>query len=329
MSIKLIAEIGINHNGDVSLAHKMIDSAKESGADIVKFQTHIPSREMVKDLYKYVSVLPNLYQIIESFSLLKSDMIALKSHADDLGIEFMSTPFSVEAVDELEEIGVKRYKIGSGEATNFLLLNKVCNTGKEVLISTGMNTKLEVNDIVDFLRKRRYSKFVIMQCTSHYPCAYDKVNLNVLSTYRQEYSCNVGLSDHTPGIYVPVASVAFGVSYIEKHFTTSRDLAGPDQSASMNPLEFREMTDAVRIAEQAMGSSTKGSVVIDEPVRSLFFHGLVTRGQIKKGDVFSLENLTAKRPCDGIPSKEFESIIGKMSTMDLDDDTIIRTSYIG
>jgi N,N'-diacetyllegionaminate synthase len=310
MNTKVIAEIGVNHNGDYELSRKMLKSASESGANIVKFQTHIADKEMIGDIGKYATIFPTIYDHIDNLSLSFDEMKNLKTYSDELGVEFLSTPFSVEAVDWLEDIGVNAYKIGSGETDDFLLLERICRTGKLILISTGMSSMEEVNKMVHFLNSMN-ANFILMQCTSHYPASYDVINLKVLDVYRKEFNCNVGLSDHSPSIYTSLAAVAMGAIVVEKHFTIDKSLPGTDQEGSILPNELKEMVKAIKIVEECMGDGNKNSVIIDENVMKLFKHGIVAKKDLAKGDVIGVEDIASKRPLVGIPSCEYQNVIGK------------------
>jgi sialic acid synthase SpsE len=326
MSVRVIAEIGINHNGDINIAHKMIDSAKENGADIVKFQVHIPSQEMVSDLDKHVNIVPNLYSIIERNSLSFDDFVSLKKHADEIGIEFLATPFSLEAVDWLEKIGVNSYKIGSGEISDFMLLDKVLNTKKKILISCGMSLFSEIEETVKFIKKRD-GNFVLFHCTSEYPCQFDHVNLSNIVKYRNAFSCDIGFSDHSKGIYAAIASVPLGVSIIEKHFTLDKTMIGPDQSASIEPWELKELKDAINIIESCLKHEDVVANLGD--VRQLFMHGITVVRDLNKGHIIEKQDISSKRPLIGIPSSSFKEVIGKKIIKEIKKDSQIKWSDLG
>lgn len=311
MNTLLIAEVGINHNGSVELAHLMVDAAADAGANAVKFQIHIADMEMVGDLSNHVSTGKNLYNIIESCSLSFDEFKSIKSHCDSRGVKFFATPFSLEAVSWLERLGVDLYKIGSGETSDFLLLDKVSRTGKKMLVSTGMSTIEEVTSAVEFLNLRE-AKFMLMQCTSEYPAAYGSIHLKMLDEYRSRFGCEVGLSDHAPTIYPALAAVAMGASAVEKHFTIDKGLSGPDQSSSINGQELKELAVGICAIEDSMGSSDK-RLVASPAVRQLFMHGLTASRDIAVGESFSADNLTSKRPLIGICTSDFEMVFGKTS----------------
>lgn len=327
MKTMLIAEIGVNHNAQVDLACKMIEAAKKNGANVVKFQTHIPDKEMIHNVEQHVPILSNLYQLIEDVTFDFEQMQHLKKFADLTDIRFLSTPFSIEAVDELEELEVDAYKVGSGETDNFMLLNRICETKKPIYISTGLSHWAEIVETVDFLRSRD-ADFTLMQCTSAYPCPVDSLHLNVLQKYKKEFACDVGLSDHSGSIYPALAAVALGATAVEKHFTLSRNLPGNDQFMSMEPREFGQMAQAIDIVEQSLGSDNKDTFALNEDLRTVFRHGLVTKKPISVGDTFSLDNITVKRPLAGIPAKSYMDVIGKKCVVELEQDTPILNDHV-
>lgn len=327
MRTDLIAEIGVNHNGNVKLAHSMLDAAADNGANIVKFQTHIVSKEMIRNLSEHVSIFPNLYEHIDALSLDFIAMKELKDHADSKGIQFLSTPFSVEAVDWLEKVGVDQYKVGSGEADNFLLLDKIISTKKHIFISTGMSSINEVKEIVEFLQLRN-AKYTLMQCTSEYPASCEVVNLKVIETYKQLFQCQVGFSDHSLNIYNAIASISLGAVAIEKHFTTDKMLPGTDQAASITPDDLRVLSEAIDIVEKSLGSGCKNDFTIDTEVSKLFKHCVVAARDIPEGKVVSFEDITAKRPLAGIPAKEYQTVIGSIAKHKILNDIPITYSML-
>ncbi len=320
--IDIIAEIGINHNGDVRLAHNMIDSAYRNGATIVKFQTHMSSAEMMKDIGEHTSIYKSIYEDIRNLELSSNDLACLKKHTRDIGIKFMSTPFSLEAIDELEKLNVDMYKIGSGEFDNFVMLDKISKLNKPLFISTGMSTMDEIHKTVEFLENANVD-YTLMQCTSKYPTSVDDINLNMITYFKDHIRCKVGLSDHSTTCLPSMASVSLGVTAIEKHFTISRDLPGPDQIISIEPLELKMLSEGVLLVERAMGKQIKDELVNKE-IRKLFRHSIVAAKNIQKGKVINLSDLKTKRPLIGIPASEVFSIIGKKASRDISCDFVIN-----
>lgn len=329
MSIKIIAEIGVNHNGDIDLAKEMIDSASRSGASIVKFQSHIPDKEMLKDIDKHVDLLPNLYDLISNVTLSYDEMFLLKDHCDEMDISFLSTPFSLEAVDELEKMNVDSYKIGSGETDNLLLINKVCQTGKHIFISTGLSTWSEVKRTVDFI-KDRGSSFTLMQCTSSYPANPSSLNLSILKKYKDTFGCPVGVSDHSEGILSSLISIALGAEVVEKHFTIDKDLPGTDQGASIDPEELADLCRGAQLVLDMVGSDEEENSENAYPgVRKTFRHCIVARGNIKCGDYISIDNISTRRPAIGIPASDYIGILGKKVNCNIEDGRPILRESIG
>lgn len=326
MKTKLIAEVGVNHNAQVDLACKMIDAAKGSGANVVKFQTHISDKEMIHNVGDYVPILKNLYQLIEDVVLDFSQMKEIKSHAEEQGIAFLSTPFSPEAVDDLEKLGVDAYKVGSGETDNFLLLDKICETGKHIYISSGVSTWQEVCDTAYFLNSKD-AAFTFMQCTSAYPAPCDTLNLNTLSRFKK-LGCDVGFSDHSLSIYPALAAIALGATVIEKHFTLSRSLPGNDQAMSTEPAELKALAEAIEIVEASLGSDSKDDFVVNADLRQVFRHGLVAKEPIEKGANFRKSNITAKRPLAGVPAKLYDEVIGKVCVKSIGPDEPITFDHV-
>ena len=323
----VIAEAGINHNGHLDVALEMVKVAKEAGADIVKFQTHIADAEMLPD--KSVAgeagshVTHSLYEIMTTCNLSFEAHKALQAEAECQGILFLSTPFSIEAADLLEDVGVPAYKIGSGEVTNLPFLNYIAEKGKPVILSTGTANWKEVKRSVETI-KNRVPGLILMQCTSNYPTPYGKVNLGVLDRMRSEFDIPVGLSDHCEGNYACFGAIAKGACIIEKHFTLSRRLPGIDQSSSVEPHDLKDLVDGVSAIYSALGDEKE----LDEETRKVrhgFSESIVTINPIKAGEAFiERANVWVKRPGTGIPSYELATIIGKRALRDLPENYLLR-----
>ena len=304
----IIAEAGINHNGNIEKAMLLIQKAAEAGADAIKFQTHLPEKEMLKDGFTAEYVKSSLFDLLKKVELSKKDHINLKKYAEKKGILFLSTPFSREAADLLEKIGVKAYKVGSGEMTNLPLLEHIVRKGKPMIISTGMSTFREVRETVNFV-KRFNNKFIILHCTSSYPAKYEDLNLRVIERLKKELKIPVGLSDNSIGIYTALTAIALGACVLEKHFTISRKWPGPDQKASIEPKELKELVQGVRAVEKALGSTKK--ITSDElPVKKMARESVVSLVDIPNGATIKKNMVWVKRPGTGIPAKYLNKIVG-------------------
>jgi len=328
----VVAEAGINHNGQLELALDMIRAASDAGADIVKFQTHIPDAEMVpdKNLDSEAGshVTRSLYDIMTECMLSLEDHLVLRDRAKELGILFLSTPFSVEAVDLLEKVGVPAYKIGSGEVTNIPFLKYVASRKKPIILSTGTANWEEIGKAVDAV-KRDVPGLVVLQCTSNYPTLYENVNLGVMRRIEETYGVLSGLSDHCTGNYACFGAVALGACIVEKHFTLSRDLPGIDQASSIEPNELRDLVEGVRAVYQALGQE-KYLNEEAEKVRYGFSESIVTINPVKAGEVLvERVNVWVKRPGSGIPSYELPEVVGKKASKDLPDNYLVQREDIG
>jgi N-acetylneuraminate synthase len=300
----VIAEAGINHDGDMGKARDLVAAAADAGATAVKFQTHLPEMEMLRDGETADYVGESL------FDLLKRDQhLELKDYAESLGIVFISTPFSREAADLLDSVGVPAFKIGSGEMTNHPFLRHVAGKGKPVILSTGMSTLEEVGDSVAVVTELN-PDLILMQCTSTYPSRYEDINLHVLETYRERFGVPVGLSDHSEGVYTCLGAVALGASVLEKHFTLDRNWPGPDQKASIEPRELEELVRGARAVKAALGA--RKEVIADEvPVQRMARESVVALVDLRPGTVISSDMVWVKRPGTGIPAREMDKVIGR------------------
>ncbi len=323
-SVFIIAEIGSVHDGSFGNAMKLIGLAKECGADAVKFQTHIAEAETIKNAPQppYFTGEPRFeYFKRTGFSL--SQWKALKAHADKLKIEFLSSPFSIEAVDLLEKVGMKRYKIPSGEITNIPMLKRIAKTKKQVILSSGMSTLEELDDAVKTIRTGN-NDIVILQCTSEYPCPYDQVGLNVLDEMKKRYKCPVGLSDHTLTTYAPFAAVTLGASVIEKHLTFSRKMYGSDAKHSLEPIEFTDMVSGIRAIEEMLVSKVIKDAKNMRQMKEIFEKSVVSACAIKKGTVITGAMIAVKKPGTGIPARKFDDIVGRKAKSDIAADTVLQ-----
>ncbi len=323
-SVFIIAEIGSVHDGSFGNAMKLIGLAKECGADAVKFQTHIAEAETIRNAPQppYFTGEPRFeYFKRTGFSL--PQWKALRAHADKLKIEFLSSPFSIEAVELLEKVGMKRYKIPSGEITNIPMLKRIAKTKKQVILSSGMSSLEELDDAVKTIRKE-HGNIVILQCTSEYPCPYDQVGLNVLEEMKKRYKCPVGLSDHTLTTYAPFAAVTLGGSVIEKHLTFSRKMYGSDAKHSLEPSEFTDMVKGVRAIEEMLASKVLKNTKRMAHMKEIFEKSVVSVGAIRKGTIITKALIGIKKPGIGIPARKFDDVIGRKTKRDIASDVVIQ-----
>ena len=255
MGVLIVAEVGSVHDGSLGNAMRLIDAAAECGADAVKFQTHIAEAETVRDapMPPYFKGEPR-FEYFERTSFSLDEWRQLRARCEERGVTFMSSPYSEEAVDLLEAVGVTRYKIPSGEVTNLLMVDKVARLGKPTLLSSGMSTWAELDRAVEVVRAR-HDRLTVMQCTTEYPCPPERVGLNVMLEMRDRYGVSVGLSDHTLTSYAPIAAVALGAEVVEKHFTLSRRMYGSDAPHSLEPEEFANMARGIRTVEAMLVSA--------------------------------------------------------------------------
>jgi N,N'-diacetyllegionaminate synthase len=319
----VVAEIGNNHDGSVRQAERLIEAAAEADADAVKFQTHIADAEMLPSTPTPPHFDEPRFEFTKRMELSLEDHVRLKTAAEERGLVFFSTPFSVEAVALLEEVRVPVYKIASGEVTNPPLLEAVAATGRPVLMSTGMSGLKEVERAAATLGDSG-SPFLVMQCTSTYPCPPELVNLRAMVAMGERFGVLYGLSDHTPGVWTSVAAVALGAVVIEKHFTLSKRLYGPDHHASLVPEELAELVDGIREVEAALGTAVKERDPAHDAVRATFEKSVVTRREIPAGAVLEVEMLTTKRPGTGIPAALLGEVVGRRAARALEADHLLE-----
>lgn len=326
----VIAELGINHNGDLSLAKEIVDAAARAGAEVVKHQTHIPEEEMAEDAKDIVpdNADCSIFEVISSRSLNESDELELKRYIESKGMIFLSTPFSLAAVDRLEKFGVKAYKIGSGECNNLPLIKKIIQTGKPIVLSTGMNDLRSILASVSLIEKAQVP-YAILHCTNVYPSPYETVRLSCLSELQEKFpSAPVGLSDHTGEIYTSVAAIAFGASILELHFIDKKDgRYGPDISASIDEAQLKEL---IRIAPLIKSSvvGRKGIVEQEKSVANFAFASVVALTNISKGTKLERFMLTVKRPGTGIPASEIDNVIGKIAAQEIKAGYVVKSEMI-
>lgn len=329
--IFLIAEAGVNHNGKLNMAKKMIDLAVEAHVDAIKFQTFITEKLILKKTPKVeyqkssLNDDENLYDMIKKYELAKKDFKILKDYCLKKELIFLSTPFDNTSVEWLEELNISAFKIGSGDMNNFPFLKLICSKKKPILLSTGMATLDEVKESVNFIKSNDIEDIVIFQCTTSYPADYEELNLNVIDTYKREFpNTLIGFSDHSLGIEASIAAVVKGVNVIEKHFTLNKKMDGPDHKASLDPEELKEWVRAIRNIEKALGSFDKIPSKIEEKIAKIVRKSIVTLKSLNAGDILNPEDITVKRPGYGIPPKYYDSVVGKRLKKKIPKDSIIH-----
>jgi N-acetylneuraminate synthase len=330
----IIAEAGVNHNGDIRKAKKLIAVAAASHADAVKFQTFsaekIAIRNAPKADYqeKNTPVHETQFQMLKKLELSEEQFEELSEYARKKKILFLSTPFDGESVEILERIGIPAFKVSSGELTNFPLLKIIASKGKPVIISTGMATMDEVRAAVDFLRENGVCDLALLHCTSNYPAAVEDVNLRAMTTLADAFDVPVGYSDHTQGILIPLLAVAHGACIIEKHFTLDKNLPGPDHQASLEPDEFKEMVEKIRMVEMAIGNGEKKPTKSEEGMRRIARKSIVSVKRIQKGAKITAEMLDCRRPGSGLSPQHLPEIIGKNARQTIPAETLITRDMI-
>jgi sialic acid synthase SpsE len=317
----VIAEAGINHNGDEKLAADLVAAAAAAGADAIKFQTHFPEHEMLKGGATAAYVGESLFDLLTRTALTREAHGRLQTLAKQKGIIFLSTPFSREAADFLETIDVPAFKTGSGELTHLPMQRHIARKGKPMIISTGMSTPEEIDRTVQAVRGEGAS-FALMHCTSTYPTPYEHVQLGCIPALQQKYGVPVGFSDHTLGSYMAFAAVSLGANLFEKHFTTSRSLPGPDQEGSMEPDELKKVVEGIRAIEQASGA-TKQIQPGEQDVRNMAHHSVVSLREIRAGEKIAADAVWAKRPGTGIPARQLNDVIGRVAKRAIAKDALV------
>ncbi|MBP3403449.1 MAG: N-acetylneuraminate synthase [Alphaproteobacteria bacterium] len=321
--VYIIAEAGVNHNGSVEIAEKLIDSAAQAGADAVKFQTFIAtagvSRFAEKAQYQKENTTTSESQLemIKKLELPFDQHRHLMEYCRKRNIQFLSTGFDFESINLLKSLNIPCMKIPSGEITNLPLLRQVNEYMHPVIMSTGMAT---LNEIKEALAVLKDCKVSLLHCTTEYPCPYEGVNLKAMQTMRDAFHLPVGYSDHTKGIEVPIAAVAMGATIIEKHFTLDRNMEGPDHKASLEPDELKAMVTAIRHIEAALGTGEKEPAECEKKNMAIARKSIVAKRAIKKGELLTEENLTVKRPGDGVSPMKWDEIVGTTAQKDYDED---------
>ena len=331
-SILVIAEAGVNHNGDLALAKQLIDAAADAGADLVKFQTFSADRLVTRRAKKadYQSVntktTESQHEMLSRLELSANMHRELIAHSDMRNIGFFSTGFDIESVDFLIGLGISRFKIPSGEITNLPYLRHIGQFSKPVIISTGMATMDDIKAAIDVLEQAGTvrSLITVLHCTTEYPTPMVKVNLRFMQSIQGAFGVNVGYSDHTAGIEVAIAAAALGATVIEKHFTLDKNLPGPDHKASLEPDELKIMVSSIRNIEIAMGNGIKRLTPSETSNKFVTRKSLVAKKAIKSGEILSIDNITTKRPGTGISPMRWDEVIGRVAARDFDTDELIE-----
>lgn len=322
MRTLIIAEAGVNHNGDIDLALKLCDAAKESGADVVKFQTwiteNIITRNVAKAEYQKENTKNNdsQYEMLKKLELSQDDFRLIKKHCDEIGITFASTADEKDSLDFLINLGIPFIKIGSGEIGNISYLRYMGSKQKPIIMSTGMSTLEDINVSLKALRDAGAQDITLLHCTTNYPCPYDSVNLNAIDTLRKEFGLPIGYSDHTKGIEVAIAAVAKGATVIEKHFTLDCAMDGPDHLASTEPKEFKQMVESIRNIEKALGDGNKAPTDDEVSISKVVLKRIVAIKEIKKGEVITEEKIACKRNDEGEFASNWDKVVGSISNKD-------------
>ena len=315
--ITIIAEAGINHNKNIVIAKKMINLAAKAGADIVKFQTAIPENIVTKNAKLAPYQLREIGKKMSQLDMQKNFHFDLKvykklmNYSKKKKIEFMSTAFDIQSLNYLIKIGMKKIKIPSGEITNYEFLDEVSKKNKAIYLSTGMSSINDIKNALKILRNKNKKKIYVMHCTSSYPSKFENLNLNVLNSYKNFFGDFIGYSDHSEGIEASIAAAALGAKVIEKHVTLNKNLPGPDQKTSITFDELKKLIKSIRNIEKSLGSKKKKILKCEIPNMKVARRSIVAKSKIFKGEIFTIRNITCKRPMGGIASNNWFKVLGK------------------
>ena len=330
----IIAEAGVNHNGDINTALQLIDAAKEAGADCVKFQTFKEEQIVTKTSPKAKYQLEvtdkseSQFEMLKKLELSMGDYRLLLAKCKDVGIDFLSTPYNMEDVDFLESLGVSGYKIASGQLTELPFLKYVAKTGKLMIVSTGMADMSEVFIAVETIRREGNDNIVVLQCTTNYPSKIEEANLLAMLSMKEACKVRVGYSDHVQNNYACFAAAALGAEIIEKHFTLDKNMVGPDHSSSLNPEEFKELSEGIRNIEKALGSGLKKPTAIEVENSYGMKRSLVLNADLPAGTILSTHHIGFKRPFNGLPPNMLEKVLGKKITRNMLKDEALQYSSV-
>ena len=332
--VLIIAEAGVNHNGSLEIAKKLVDKAVEAGVDIIKFQTfkaeNLVSKSAKQAEYQKKNIGNHAddsqYNMLKKLELSEQDHQELMEYCKEKGIRFWSTAFDFDSIEYLHSLNLGLWKIPSGEVTNYPFLKRVAAYNEKTILSTGMCDMEDVRAAVETLYKNGLSKekLILLHCNTEYPTPFEDVNLKAMDALRKEFGVEVGYSDHTKGIEVPIAAVALGASVIEKHFTLNRNMEGPDHKASLEPDELKAMVSAIRNIEIALGSGNKAVSESERKNIAVARKSIVAACSIKKDDILTEDNLTVKRPGTGISPMKWEEVIGTKAIKDFKEEELIQ-----
>jgi N,N'-diacetyllegionaminate synthase len=333
VSTLIIAEAGVNHNGDMELAKKLVKVAHDAKVDVVKFQTFVAEDLVTKSAEKatYQREISDAsefqLEMLQKLELSESQHQELKNFANSVGLEFLSTGFDIRSMEMLLTLGIERIKIPSGEITNLPYLRFIAAQNKEIILSTGMANLSEIDRALTALVQggANLEDITVLHCTTNYPTLMDEVNLNAMVSLGREFDVKVGYSDHTKGIEVAIAAVALGATVIEKHFTLDCNLPGPDHKASLEPGDLKALVEAVRNVEIALGDGVKRPMDSEMANRNAARKSLVAKTRIQKGEMLTIDNVAVKRPGTGISPMEWDSVIGTVATEDFSKDDLITS----
>lgn len=329
MSVYIIAEAGVNHNGSLELACRLADAAKKAGADCVKFQT-FKSKNLVSynaqkaEYQEHATGKGSQADMLKKLELSYDEFVELKGYCDKIGIRFLSTPFDFDSIDFLNTMNLPFWKIPSGEVTNYPYLAALAKTEKPVVMSTGMCEMHEIEAAICVLRENGTKEIRLLHCNTEYPTPFEDVNLKAMQTMREVFGLEVGYSDHTEGIEVPIAAVSLGAAVIEKHFTLNRNMEGPDHKASIEPEELAAMVSSIRHVEKAMGNGKKTPSPSERKNMTIARKSIVAITSIKAGEEFTEKNITVKRPGTGISPMRWNDVIGTKAIRDFKEDEFIE-----
>ena len=333
MHTLIIAEAGVNHNGSINIARELVDKAVEAGVDIIKFQTFKSEKLVSKSARQAEYQKKNIgtksddsqLSMLKKLELSEQDHIELMAYCKQKGIKFFSTAFDMDSIEYLHSLNLGLWKIPSGEVTNYPFLKRIASYNEKTILSTGMCDLQDVRAAVDALYNNGLSKenLTLLHCNTEYPTPFDDVNLKAMNELREEFGVEVGYSDHSKGIEVPIAAVALGASVIEKHFTLDRNMEGPDHKASLEPNELKAMVKAIRHVEQAIGDGHKKVSESERKNIAIARKSIVAACPIKKGERLTEQNLTVKRPGTGLSPMRWEEVIGTFATKDYEEDELI------
>lgn len=329
MRVTIIAEAGVNHNGDIELARKMVDAAHTAGADYIKFQTFVPeklvSRYASKADYQKnnTNSQESQLEMLRALAFTQEDFIQLQRYCGQVGIGFLSTPFDLESIQFLNQLQMDFWKLPSGEITNLPYLEAIAHTHKKVVMSTGMCELAEIRDAIQILESNGAGEITLLHCNTEYPTPFCDVNLRAMKQMEEVFRKPVGYSDHTIGIEVPIAAAALGAEVIEKHFTLDKQMKGPDHKASLEPDELKQMVQAIRNIEISLGDGQKRRTHSEEKNCQAARKSIVAKREIREGELFSEENLSIKRPGSGISPMHWHEMIGQKAQRDYKEDELI------